>query len=359
VFADLHGHPAMNEWLARTPAGVANPQLLYGVREEFNPTEAHLQHMYEAGVNLVCASHLNVFDEWLSMPIDLSPDAPYHTHQMMNLLEDMLGTDPLQQYARLVQDATELGDALTHVPGDPEFRVAVVHALEGGHALGGDPDRVVEFCRRGVALITVSHFFEKGLSSAPNALPFFPDSNARWAPNGLRDMGVDVIQRMESCGVIVDVTHMTDHAIDDVLRVACNPVLATHASARALGDHPYSLHDEHIQEIAAKDGLIGVILYPHVLSNYADDESEYRHGSLRDVVRTVLHIIKICGDSKHVAIGSDFGGYIQGPRGLQCIGQIDLLRQELEAELGNPDVVADIMAANTIDFLTTNWGRVC
>ena len=162
---------------------------------------------------------------------------------------------------------------------------------------------------------------------------------------------------MERCGIIVDVTHLATTALVNVFQVATKPFIASHSSARVLGDHAYSFFDEHIVEMSHRGCLLGVILAPHLLSNYGDEKSTYKYGSLRDVVRTVRHVVKICGTHKHVGIGSDFGGYISGPRDMSCLGQIDLLRQLLTDEFGDPDIVADIMANNVIRFLLEHWGE--
>jgi len=356
VLTDLHVHPLMNEWLRRTPAGVTDPALLNVVRAEFNPTETVWKSLYEAGVDVLCAAHVNVFDEWLSMPTDPSNEAPMHTNAMLDLLEAILA-GPARPYAKLTKTAEELSKVTVFRPGDSEYRVAVVHALEGGQALGGRLENIGVFAKRGVAMITVTHFFQKGISSAPNAFPFFPDAGASWAPDGLTGFGKDVIHEMEHAGIIVDVTHMTDAALDDVFKTATRPFVATHASARVLGDHPYSFPDEQIQEIANREGMIGVILYPYVLSNFADEEVVGKQGSIRDTVRTILHITKLCGTHKHIGIGSDFAGFIQGPKEFSCLGRIGLLREQLEREFGDPDIVEDIMARNALAFLSRNWGR--
>lgn len=355
MLADLHVHQALDRWMATTPTGVTVPELHGTAKGEFNPTRAPWRQMHEAGVDLICVAHFNVFDEWLSMPTDPSPDAPAHTHRMLDLFESALRNE-YDEYARLITNPLELDGALRSRPGDPEYRVGAIHTLEGGHALGGDPAQVEVFARRGVALITVGHFFHKGLVSAPNAYPFFPDANSQWSPTGLSDLGRDVIAAMEEHSVIVDISHMTDHGVSDILKCATRPLVATHSSARVLGDHPYSMYDEHIQELVQRGGLFGVILYPHVLSNYAGDLAEER-GSLDDVVRTVLHVMKITGSHEQVAIGSDTSGYIQAPQEMRNLGEIEKLRRKLWEEIGDDDVVEDIMANNTIRFLRENWGR--
>jgi membrane dipeptidase len=354
VLADLHVHMGMQAWLATTPVGLASPALLGTTNREFNPTATTWAELHGAGVDLVCVAHFNVFDEWVSMPTDPSAQAPVHTHRMLDLLEETL-RGPAAPYATLAPTPDALEALLDRRMEDDDHRVAVVHSLEGGHALGGDPARVEEFARRGVAYVTLTHFFHKGLSSAPNSFPFFPDANAAWSPLGLTGKGREMVAELQRCGVIVDATHLTDHAVADLLACTRRPLLASHASARALGDHPYSFHDEHLQGIVEGGGLIGVILYPFVLGNYGDMESARRHGSIEDTVRTVGHVLKVTGRADAVALGSDFGGYIQGPKEMRSVGQIDLVRRRLIEEFGREQAEA-VLFGNAADFLRRNWG---
>ena len=73
------------------------------------------------------------------------------------------------------------------------------------------------------------------------------------------------------------------------------------------------------------------------------------------MVRTIRYIVKLCGTHKHVGIGSDFAGYITGPKDMSRLGQIGRLRSLLLREFGNRQMVEDIMANNVINFLKTNW----
>ncbi|MBI4547941.1 MAG: membrane dipeptidase [Ignavibacteriae bacterium] len=356
VLADLHVHPMMNTWLRRTPLAVSNPLLADIAENVFNTTGMTWKTCFEAGIDVLCAAHFNVFDEWLSMPTDPNPEAPANTLRMIELLEEELTKPENAAYAKLARNRIELREILSHRKGDPRYRIAVIHALEGGHALGGRIESLDQFAKRGVALITLTHFFNKGIASAPNAYPFFPDAGSRWPAQGLSEFGASVIRKMEELGIVVDVTHSTSTAINEILCVSTKPVITTHASARTLGDHPYSLYDEQIQEIAKRGGIVGIILYPYILSNFRGEEAAKEHGSLRDVVRTIRYTYKICGTHKHIGIGSDFSGYIVGPRDMKCLGEIDKLRRMLLDEFDQDEqIVEDMMANNVIGFLNDYW----
>ena len=355
VLADLHVHPMLDAWNRLSPPAIKSPVLAKISEKIFNKTRVTWQTSHQAGIDLMCVAHYNAFDELISMPTDPYPEAPANTIQMMDLLEQEL-SGVGKSYAKMVFNHKQLKEVLNVRRGNKDFRIAVIHTLEGGHALGGSLQPLKLFARRGVALITLTHFFSKEIASTVNPFPFFPDANSSWSSQGLREFGVEVIKEMEKLGIIVDVTHATSTAIKDILHIATKPLVATHSSVRTLGDHPYSLFDEHIQEIVRRGGLIGINLYPYVLSNYNGVHVAKDHGSLLDTVRTIRYVTKICGTHKQVGIGTDFSGYIIGPKEITCQGEIDKLRKLFLIEFDNDEtVVEDIMANNVIAFLLKNW----
>ncbi len=356
VLADVHNHLMLNEWNSKTPVAVEIPAIDYFVRTFFDKTDTTLQTAYEAGIDLICVAHFNVFDEWLGMPTDPNPVAPVNTLRMMDLLEEELN-GPGARYARLLRTPEEFKNHFgePYDKNNPNYRIGILHAIEGGHALGGSLEPLKEFSRRGVAIITIGHFFNKGIATAPNAFPFFADANSPRPKQGLSGFGKEVINEMENLGMLVDVTHATSTAMDDILKVSTRPLIATHISSKTLGDHAYSFYDEHIQEIVHRGGMIGIPFYPYVLSNYITVKSAEAYGSLKETVRTIRHVIKISNSSSNVCIGSDFGGFIPRLCDMNCLCQIEMLHELLMKEFSDEKIVEGILAKNTIDFIGNNW----
>jgi microsomal dipeptidase-like Zn-dependent dipeptidase len=357
VLADLHAHPLLNDWIERSPLARQLPVELTDLATGLlNQTAVTFESSYRAGVDLICVAHFNLFDEWATMPTDPNPHAPANTFQMMRLLEERLEGEA-SRWATLARDRNELRQLLSVDKSDSKWRTAVIHSLEGGHALGGRLEPLDQFARSGVALITITHFFNKGIASSVNAYPYFPDAFSAKAHRGLSEFGAEVVAEMERLGIIVDLTHATSTAIGDVLRCSNKPLIVSHGSSAALGIHPMSLSDEHAIAIAERDGLIGVILMPYWLNNFANDELALKHGGLRDTVRTVRHFVKVTGSYRNVAIGTDFGGFITKPNDMACQAEVAVLRELLLQEFGNDEeLVGALLAGNAKRFLLDNWG---
>lgn len=352
VLADLHAHVMINQWNDRSPMGIRYPFVQNMVKGFLNPFKIDFEHCYEAGVDMLCAAHFNVFDEWLSMPTDPNPEAPANTLRMMDHLERELA-GPMEPFAKLALSGKELGELVSVSKNDASWRVAVVHALEGGHALGGDLSALGKFADRGVAMIGITHFFNKGIASAPNAYPFFPDGSARWPKQGLSEFGQEVIAEMKRLGITIDITHCTPRAVKDVLDATDEPLIASHASARTLSDNSYSMEDDHIQEIAKRGGIIGIILDPYLLANYGTLSEAEKKGSVRDIVRTIVYVAKLVG-VESVGIGSDVAGFITPPKEMHYLSEIGSLRSSLLREF-DLAIVNKIMANNVIEFFIERW----
>ena len=60
----------------------------------------------------------------------------------------------------------------------------------------------------------------------------------------------------ERCGIAVDVSHLSDAGVRDVLEVATRPAMATHSSCRVLYPHARNLTDTQMAAVAETGGLV-------------------------------------------------------------------------------------------------------
>jgi len=88
VLADIHNHLIPNDWHSRTPMAMKTPALDFLARTLFNKMSTNLKTAHEAGIDLICVTHYNVFDEGIGMPVDPNPAAPINILRMMDLLEE-------------------------------------------------------------------------------------------------------------------------------------------------------------------------------------------------------------------------------------------------------------------------------
>jgi len=226
--------------------------------------------------------------------------------------------------------------------------VGVLLAVEGGEALGGRVEAVAELAALGVRYVT--------LAWGDNDLT----GSSFGGGKGLTALGREVVAEMERRRVLVDVSHISDEAFDDLSAMATRPFLASHSNCRALCDVPRNLTDDQLRAVAGSGGVVGVNFVSGFLTNEAaaiqnpilgkhlagvldnpgslsermgKADAEIAHTPLpplSSVADHVDHAVQVAGVDA-VAFGSDFDGFSFGPRDLRGCRDfptvLDMLRQ--------------------------------
>jgi membrane dipeptidase len=182
-----------------------------------------------------------------------------------------------------------------------ENEIAVIPAVENGHALGNDVGSVNAFAAKGARYMTLTHNGHNDL--ADSAIPRRDLGDAAVRHNGLSAFGCDVIRAMNAAAMLVDVSHASKMTMMQATEVSQTPVVATHSCIRALCDHPRNLDDDQLDRLAETGGVIQITAMPYFLR---------REGRVADVGLDVLvdHIdyaVNRIGID-HVGISSDFDG---------------------------------------------------
>jgi len=116
---------------------------------------------------------------------------------------------------------------------------------------------------------------------------------------GITDFGVELIEKAESLGMFIDVSHLNDEGFWDVMKIAKKPVIASHSNCRAIVNSMRNLTDEQIRAIADKGGVIGM----NVCNIFAADKNE--DGDVEYLINHVDHIVELVG-VRHIGLGFDF-----------------------------------------------------
>ncbi len=198
-------------------------------------------------------------------------------------------------------------------------KIAALIGVEGGHAIENSLGVLRMFCALGARYMTLTHANTNDWADSSG------DANNPEVPhhNGLTDFGRQVIAEMNRLGMIVDVSHVSDKTLLDVLEASRAPVFASHSSCRALCNDPRNLTDEMIRALASKGGLIQINFNPGFLT-----KRQTPPASLADVVAHIDHAVKV-GGIDAVGIGSDFDGIDQAPVGLEDVSKFPHLTRAL------------------------------
>ena len=234
-------------------------------------------------------------------------------------------------------------------------KIAALMGIEGGHAIEDSLMALRDYYRLGIRYMTLTH----------NNTNNWADSCCDTAKhNGLSDFGKDVIREMNRIGMLIDVSHVSDKTMSDVMDISTAPVIASHSSARALGDRTRNIPDDLLRRFTKNGGVVMVNFYPGFIDKNVIAASKERDARLKpqlDQLKETFkndpkqleaetnkllaanplpatplsilidhfdHIAKVAGVD-HVGIGSDFDGVSSLPVGMEDISKLPNITYEL------------------------------
>ena len=145
------------------------------------------------------------------------------------------------QDVAIVEDGASMHDVIA------SGRIALVLALEGAEPFGANLGLIDGFARLGVRIASLTW----------NRRTMFADGvGERATGGGLTSLGREAVAEMERVGMVLDISHLADAGVRDVVEVATRPIMATHSSCRATFDHPRNLTDAQLTAVADAGGLV-------------------------------------------------------------------------------------------------------
>jgi len=187
-------------------------------------------------------------------------------------------------------------------------KISAVLTLEEGGVVNGKMEYLEELYQQGIRLITLTWNHE-------NCIGFPNSRDEKEMQKGLKPFGIEVVERMNELGMIIDVSHLSDGGFWDVIRCSKKPFVASHSNARMLCNHPRNLTDDMIKAIAQSGGAVGVNFYPYFLN-------ENGRATVEDIANHAWHMYDVGGEDV-VAIGTDFDGFDEGTLDIANISEMN------------------------------------
>lgn len=236
------------------------------------------ERLVAGGVDLLVAA---VFVEDLFLP---EMGLRRALDEIAGLLEDLETTPGLARICRTMDAVRE-----SHAAG----RLALLLSLEGADPIGNDLALLRVFYELGVRAMGLTWSRRNYVADGSS---FQPEQEG--PRGGLTAFGVKVVEKAQTLGMVLDVSHLNDAGVQDVLEIADAPVIASHSNCRALRSIPRNLSDPHIEALAAKGGVVGINAIDKFL---CDDPAK---ASISHMLDHIDHVVKIAGVD-HVGIGLD------------------------------------------------------
>lgn len=151
-------------------------------------------------------------------------------------------------------------------------KVCALMGLEGGYMIENSLYGLRIFYRLGARYMTLTHNVSHDWADA---------HRGEVKNNGLSDFGKDVVREMNRLGMLVDISHVSDKVMNDVLDITTAPIIASHSSARAVANHTRNVPDDVLKRIAKNGGVIMVNFYPSFLDERTNREENERSARLK------------------------------------------------------------------------------
>ncbi|MEO1242818.1 MAG: dipeptidase [Pseudomonadota bacterium] len=254
-------------------------------------------------------------------------------------------------------------------------KVAMPLGMENGSPIEGDLANLKHFYDRGIRYITLAHSKANHISDSSY------DEDRRW--DGLSPFGFMLVREMNDLGVMIDVSHLTDAAIEDILAATRAPVIASHSSLRHFTpDWERNLPDDLVRKIGENGGIIMINYGSAFLTKEANDYSKprdaaraqeeaklgrsmtaeerdafndawrethpYPFAALEDVLDHIDRAVELAGID-HVGLGTDYDGVGDSlPEGLKDVSSYPVLIDGLLLRGYDEASIEKILGANAL-----------
>ena len=249
-------------------------------------------------------------------------------------------------------------------------KIASLIGMEGGHSIDNSL-AVLRLCYAlGARYMTLTHWANTDWVDAATDTP---------EHDGLSPFGEVVVREMNRLGMMVDLSHVSAAAMNDVLDISRAPVFFSHSCALALNSHPRNVPDDVLKRIAEKGGVVMV----NFGSYFVDQAVTERHAAykaeevrletlnpgdpqaVKDGMKVWLdknplwtvplgkladhfdHVRKVAGVD-HVGIGSDYDGIGALPKGMEDVSGYPVLLVELMRRGWSREDIAKVAGLNIL-----------
>lgn len=232
-----------------------------------------------------------------------------------------------------------------------QHRIASLVGVEGGHSIGSSLGVLRQLYRAGARYMTITHSKNTPWADSATDTP---------KSGGLAPFGVAVVKEMNRLGMMVDISHVSEKTMIDVLDATAAPVIFSHSGARAIDGHPRNVPDTVLARLKTNGGIVMQVFLPDFVSEEVREwegakaaeeaRGKYLHngdpaaaaGALADWVAAhprphatiaqvadhIDHIRQVAGID-HIGLGGDFDGMDSVVDGLGDVSAYPALFTEL------------------------------
>nr|XP_055072244.1 dipeptidase 1 [Misgurnus anguillicaudatus] len=255
-------------------------------------------------------------------------DAVRQTLEQIDVIHRMCQKYP--EVFTFAASSQDIEDAFKH------NKTACLIGVEGGHSIDSSLGTLRLMYQLGVRYLTLTHS-----CNTPWADNWLVDTDSEpVVHNGLSEFGKQVVLEMNRIGMLVDLAHVSEKVMKQVLEISKAPIIFSHSSAYSICQHKRNVPDDVLREVKNKNGIV-------MINFYNDYVTCQKAANLSHVADHFDHIKKVAGSSI-IGFGGDYDGVSRVPDGLEDVSKYPDLVIELLRRGWTDDEIKDALGRNLL-----------
>lgn len=260
--------------------------------------------------------NINIFDglathfmdrEYIKILMETGINAVHYTVAFTTLchlqnLEDNfeMACRSIGRWYRIMEENNDLVELATSIKSMEEIqkkgKIAIFFGFQNGSPIEDNLDYLTLFHKMGIRFIMLTY----------NKRNFIGSGGGESRDTGLSDFGLEVVKKMNSLGICIDLSHCGDKTSYEAIEASDKPCIFTHANPICMAPTPRNKSDDLIKFCVSKGGIVGP---KHMIGNMVNKLAE--ETTVEDYVDMIDHYVNLVGID-NVSIGADFSGTVGG-----------------------------------------------
>lgn len=176
--------------------------------------------------------------------------------------------------------------------------MSAILTLEGTAGINYDAARLEELHKIGFRVVSLGWNEQNPLTGSHRT------------GGGLTDQGREFVREAQRLGYLVDVSHISDEAFWDLIKITEGPIIATHSNSRAVWGESRNLTDDMFRAICETGGVAGFNMCAEFIGENPTLDTACDH---------ILNFLELDPEGRHIALGGDLDGVDRMPQGFSGV----------------------------------------